>query len=162
MPVSVARRDHLCAALSNRLSRPDLCALEVALPSQAQGATARIAGTVAADAFSRGAETPITPAEPTLFYRAASEMLCENVANQVVDGMTSSVYMSSGVAAALTDMVERLMGYPPSHPQFAAASNILQSHYDAVLAQNRRNTTLALRSAFVLACESPTALGIGL
>ena len=163
MPVSIARRDHLCAALSNRLGRPDVCALAVALPSPQQGATARIAGTVAADAFSRGAESPITSAEPTLFYRAASEMLCENVANQVVDAMSgSSVYMSNAVATALPDMVEKLMGYPPSHAKFSAALQILQSHYDAVLAQNRRSTTPALRSAFVLACESPTALSIGL
>jgi hypothetical protein len=31
-----------------------------------------------------------------------------------------------------------------------------------VLKQNPRNPGLALRSAFVLACESPTALGVGL
>jgi hypothetical protein len=161
--VSIARRDHLCAALSNRLGRPDLCALAATMPTQQQSATARIATSVAADAFSRGAESPITPADPTLFYRAATEMLCENVATQVVDAMSgTSLYTSANVATALPDMVEKLMGYPPSSPKHAAALQILQGHYDEVLAQNRRQTTPALRSTFVLACEAPTALSVGL
>jgi hypothetical protein len=162
MVVSIARRDHLCAALSNRLNRPDVCALAAPLPTQAQSATARIATTVAADAFSRGAESPITPADPTLFYRAATEMLCENVANQVIDAMTNSVYMSANAATALPDIVERLMGYPPSDPKHAAALQIVQAHYDSVLAANKRTPAVALKSAFVLACEAPTALSVGL
>jgi hypothetical protein len=86
VPVSIARRDHLCAALSNRLGKADLCSQAVALPSSAQSGTARIAASVAADAFSRGAQSPVTPADPNMFYRAATEMLCENIATQVVDG----------------------------------------------------------------------------
>jgi hypothetical protein len=162
MPVSIVRRDHLCAALSNRLGKPDLCALAAVLPSQAQAATARIASSVAADAFSRGSESPITPSDPTLFYRAATEMLCENMANQVVDAPTATVYSSADVTSALPDMVEKLMGYPPSDSKHAAALEILMAHQAEVLKQNPRNPGLALRSAFVLACESPTALGVGL
>jgi hypothetical protein len=161
--ISIARRDHLCAALSHRLGRPDLCALSASMPSQQQSATARIASSVAADAFSRGAESPITPSDPTLFYRAATEMLCENVANQLVDAMGGeSVYTSTDVASALPDMVEKLMGYSRSSAKHAAALQILQEHYDAVLAQNRRQATPALRSTFVLACEAPSALSVGL
>ena len=63
----------------------DACGLSVALPTAAQNATLKIVSSVAADAFSRGSEIPVTPSDPTLFYRAASEMLCENVAPQVVD-----------------------------------------------------------------------------
>lgn len=162
MTVSIARRDHLCAALSNRLNRPDLCALVATLPTPAQSATARIATSVAADAFSRGAESPITPSDPTLFYRAATEMLCENVSNQVIDAMTNTVYTSANAATALPDFVERLMGYPPSDPKHAAALQIVQAHYDSVLAANRRQPAVALKSAFVLACEAPTALSVGL
>jgi len=162
LPVSVSRRDHLCAALSNRLGKSDLCALAVALPSAAQSATARIAGSVAADAFSRGAESPITPTEPTLFHRAATEMLCENIALQVVDAMSGTVYTSSDFSGALADMVDKIMGYPPSHPARAPALQILTDHYNAVRAQKGNNATQALRSAFVLACEAPSALAIGL
>ncbi|HKP59505.1 MAG TPA: hypothetical protein VJV78_22435 [Polyangiales bacterium] len=160
--VSISRRDHLCAALSNRMGRPDLCALAASMPTQQQSATARIASSVAADAFSRGSESPITSSDPTMFYRAATEMLCENLANQLVDAMAGSVYSSANLATALPDMVEKLMGIPPGSPKHAAALQILQGHYDEVLAQNRRQTTPALRSAFVLACEAPTALSVGL
>jgi hypothetical protein len=162
MAVSIARRDHLCTALSNRLNRPDLCALVATLPTQAQTGTARIASSVAADAFSRGSESPITPSDPTLFYRAATEMLCENVANQVIDSMTDPVYTSANAATALPDMVEKLMGYPPSDAKHAPALQIVQAHYDAVLAANKRQPAVALKSAFVLACEAPTALSVGL
>ena len=87
VPISIARRDHLCAALSNRLGKPDLCVQAARAAQQhADGRPTRIAASVAADAFSRGAQAPVTPSEPTMFYRAATEMLCENIAKQVVDG----------------------------------------------------------------------------
>jgi hypothetical protein len=160
--VSVSRRDHFCAALSDRLGKPDLCALVAALPTQAQVATATIAGSVPADAFSRSAESPVTPASPSVFYRAASEELCENLAPQVVDAATGSVWSSATEATAITDMVERVIGYPPGDPHHASAVQILQSHYTSVLAQAGSSATVALRSTFVLACESPTAVSIGL
>ncbi|HMF39090.1 MAG TPA: hypothetical protein VKQ32_00280 [Polyangia bacterium] len=166
VPISISRRDHLCAALSNRLGKPDLCAQAVALPSTAQAATARIAASVAADAFSRGAQSPVTPTEPTLFYRAASEELCENLAVQVVDAASGSVYSSSDVPGSINAMVETVMGYPPSHPLHAQAAQILMDH-DTAVAQaasgsSATKATTGLRSAFVLACESPRAVGIGL
>jgi hypothetical protein len=162
MPVSISRRDHFCGALSQRLGKPDLCALAVALPSNAQAATARLAATVPADAFSRGSEIPITPSVPTLFHRAAVEMLCENIAGQVVDAMSGSIYSSADAPGALADFVDKVMDYPPSHPHRAEALQILTDHFNAVKAQGRNATTNALRSAFVLACESPSSVGIGL
>ncbi len=161
MPVSISRRDHFCAALSNRLGKPDMCALAASLPSQAQTATAKIAGSVAADAFSRGSESPITPADPTLFYRAATEMLCENIAGQVVDAAADSVWTSADPTAAIPDMVDKVMGYPPSDPKRAQAVQILQDHFTSAMSQTR-NASSALRSVFVLACESPTSVSFGL
>jgi len=166
VPISITRRDHLCAALSNRLGKPDLCAQAVALPSSAQTSTARIAASVAADAFSRGAQSPVTPTEPTLFYRAATEMLCENIATQVVDASTGAVFTSADVPGAINAMVETVMGYPPGHPLHAQAAQILMDH-DTAVAQSASGSattkaTVGLRSAFALACESPRALGIGL
>jgi hypothetical protein len=167
--ISIARRDQLCSALSNRLGKPDVCALAAPIPSTAQAATLKIVSSVAADAFSRGSEIPVTPSDPTLFYRAASEMLCENVAPQVVDvaGGGASLYASTSVAASIAAMVQTLVGYPPSDPHYASAVAILQSHYDAALAQNLRVTNCtaacaALRSTFALACQSPTFLALGL
>jgi hypothetical protein len=166
VPISIARRDHLCASLSNRLGKPDLCAQALALPSTAQTATARIAASVAADAFSRGAQSPVTPTEPTMFYRAATEMLCENIAVQVVDATSGAVYASTDIPGAINGMVETVMGYPPSHPLHAQAAQILMDHETAAAqaasGSASSKATVGLRSAFALACESPRALGIGL
>jgi hypothetical protein len=171
VPVSISRRDHFCAALSNRLGKPDLCAQTVPVPSTTQTATATIAQSVASDAFSRGSQVPVTPSDPTLFYRSASELLCSNIAAQVVDPTAGGgVYFMSDVPGAISNMVENLMGYPPGHPAYAEAKQILQEHYDGAR-MTRSGTggggattsaTNALRSTFILACESPTAVGIGL
>jgi hypothetical protein len=158
-PISISRRDHFCDALSNRLGIPDICSLAVPLPSQTQTATATIAGSVPADGFSRGAQSPVTLAAPNLFFRAAVEELCENLAPQIVDGTTASVYSSSDVTDAITGMVQNVMGYPPSDPHYAQAVAILTSHDQSASAQGASN---ALRSTFVLACESPTSVSIGL
>ncbi|HZU84786.1 MAG TPA: hypothetical protein VE987_17770, partial [Polyangiaceae bacterium] len=160
VPVSIARRDHFCQALSNRLGLADVCALAATLPTSAQTATATIAGTVVADTFSRGGATPVTPADPNLFFRAAVEELCENIAPQVVDGATSSVWSSSNASAAIPDMVQRIMGYPPGDTNYPMAVSILQTHMQSAQAQS--NASTALRSTFVLACESPTSVAIGL
>jgi len=166
VPISISRRDHICASLSNRLGKPDICAQAVALPTSAQTSTARIAASVAADAFSRGAQSPVTPTEPTMFYRAATEMLCENIATQVVDATAGGIWTSSDIPGAVNAMVETVMGYPPGNPLHAQAAQILMDHQAAAAAGASGSTsskaTVGLRSAFVLACESPRALGIGL
>jgi hypothetical protein len=159
VPVSVSRRDHFCQALSNRLGIADVCALAAPLPTTAQAATATIAGTVVADTFSRGATAPITPSEPNLFFRAAVEELCQNLAPQVVDSATP-VWSSSSASTAIPDMVQKIMGYPPSDTNYAMAVSILQSHMQSAQAQS--NASTALRSTFVLACESPTSVAVGL
>jgi hypothetical protein len=169
--ISVARRTQICAALSNRLGIADICAQAVPLPSTAQAATLKIVSSVAADAFSRGSEIPVTPPDPTLFYRAASEMLCENVAPQVVDVSSgTSVYSSSSTAnvtTAIDSMVQKIIGYPPSDPHYAMAIQILTSHYSSAVSAQTTGTaatknTNALRSTFSLACQSPTFLSFGI
>ena len=167
VPVSIARRDHLCAALSNRLGKPDICAQAVLMPSNTQNTTARLAGTIVNDAFSRGVEAPVTPSDPTMFWSSATEMLCENISGQVVgDGL---MFTTADIAGSINKMVETIMGYPPSHPSFAQAVQVLTDHQTmaaAFMTGTGRNSTAGalngLKSAFVLACESPTAAAIGL
>ena len=122
VPISISRRDHLCASLSNRLGKPDLCAQATVLPTSTQTATARIASSVASDAFSRGAESPVTPADPTLFYRAATELLCENIAIQVVDATTGAVFSSTDVPGAISGMVRDGDGLPARQPAVRAGA----------------------------------------
>ncbi len=160
VPISIARRDHFCAALSNRLGIPDVCALAVTLPTAAQTTTATIAGSVVADSFGRGTVAPVTPADPNLFFRAGVEQLCTNIAPQVVDAASNTVWTSTNAAAAIPDMVERVIGYPASDAKYASALAILQSHMQSAQAQG--NASNALRSTFVLACESPTSVSVGL
>ena len=101
-----------------------------------------------------------------MFYRAATEMLCENIATQVVDAAAGAVYTSTDIPGAINAMVDTVMGYPPSHPFHAQAAQILMDHQVAAAQGASGNTaakaTVGLRSAFALACESPRALGIGL
>jgi hypothetical protein len=161
--VSIARRAHFCAALSNRLGISDICAQAVPLPTSAQTATATIASSVSNDAFSRGAESPVTPSDPNLFFRAAIEELCENLAPLVVDPSGGNgVYSSSNVTTAIDGMVQKIMGYPPSDAHYAQAITILTNHQASALSSAKNNATNALRSTFVLACESPTSVSIGL
>jgi hypothetical protein len=161
--ISITRRDQICAALSNRLGLTDACALAAPVPSSTQATTLKIVSSVAADAFSRGSEIPVTPPDPTLFYRAASEMLCENVAPMVVDptGGAANPYPSANVASTIAALVTNIVGYPPSDAHYAMAVSILQSHYTAAMTTGKATATNAMRSTFSLACQSPTFLSLG-
>jgi len=160
--VSISRRDQFCQALSNRLGRPDICAQLVPIPSSAQKNTLNIAGNIPADAFGRGSENLVTPADPTLFFRAASEMLCEDIAVQVVDAQSNTVYSSSDLTNGIADMVQRIMGYPPSDARYADAVKILTDHYNAAKATMGGSATKAMQSTFAAACQSPTSVSFGL
>ena len=133
--ISIARRDQICGALSNRLGIADVCALAAPLPTSTQNTTLKIVSSVAADAFSRGSEIPVTPSDPNLFYRAASEMLCENVAPKVVDPTSgTNLYPSSDVAGTVEKLVTTVVGYPPSDTHHAMAVSILTNHFNTAKA----------------------------
>jgi hypothetical protein len=95
-----------------------------------------------------------------LFFRAAVEALCQTIAPQVVDAGANSLWSSTNASAAISDMAIRIMGYPSSDSHYAMAVSILQSHMQS--AQSQSNASTALRSTFVLACESPTSVAVGL
>jgi hypothetical protein len=159
--ISVARRDQLCGALSNRLGRPDLCEIALPTPTDVTSAVNRLAGALPADGFSRGTEFPVTPPDPNLFYRAASELVCEAIAAKVVDG-NAPVYASSDAANAITKMVSDVMGLPPTDPKYQGALDALNEHHSAALAAQGSSATAALRSTFSAACQAPTTLSMGI
>jgi hypothetical protein len=159
--ISITRRDQLCSALSNRLGKSDICQIVVPTPTGVTTALNRLAGSIDADAFSRGSQVPVTSSEPNLFYRAASELVCEAVAAQVVDATTGSVYSSSSYQTAIADMVVKIMGVPASDPHYADVLSALQTHYTAAIAA-KATPTSALRSTFSAACQSPTSLAMGI
>ena len=159
--VSIARRDQFCQSLSNRLGKTDLCNASVPRPSSAQSNTLNISINIPADTFGRGSENLVTPTEPTLFFRAATEMLCEEIAVQVVDADVGSVYSSADGSMAFADMATRIMGYPPGDPKHAPAAQLLGDHHAAARASGA-SATNALRSTFAAACQSPTSVSFGL
>lgn len=160
--ISVTRRDQLCQALSNRLGKPDLCEIAMPTPTNATSALNRLAGALPADGFSRGTEFPVTPADPNLFYRAASELVCEAVATKVVDADSGAVFTSADPAKAIEDIVSRVMGVPPSDPKHANSVSILTDHYNAAKATSGGSATNALRSTFSAACQSPPSVALGI
>lgn len=160
--VSVARRDQLCQALSNRLGKPDLCETVMPTPTDVTSAMNRLAGALPADAFSRGSEVPVTAPDPNLFYRAASELVCEAIASKVVDAASDSVFSSASPDTAIEDMVTRVMGVPPGDPKHGPAVTILTTHFNNAKTSAKATATNAMRSTFSAACQSPTSLSFGL
>src|SRR3569832_8253 len=165
--IAVARRDHLCAALDNRLGFADVCGLNAVTKKQMQAAGDLGHGGLPSDGYGRGANFPVLPNQPTLFYRAATENICSAVADQVIDVSSSKQvagvkqWSSTDVPAAIADFVGTVMALAPSDPRAAPAATLLQSHYDAA-DQPGASRTNAQKSSFITACLAPSATAIGL
>jgi hypothetical protein len=159
--IAVARRDELCAALNNRLGLTDVCGLD-AVNTQNQTKIQQIVGGLPSDGYGRGSPIPVLPNQPTLFYRAGVENICEQVAPLVIDA-NGSKWTSTNPDAAIADFVATLMGLTPSDPRSAQAVSILKDHYtQAMGGQYGQKATDALKSTFVVACLSPSFVGIGM
>jgi hypothetical protein len=122
----------------------------------------RLAGALPADAFSRGTEYPVTAPDPNLFYRAASELVCEAIAAKVVDATTGSVFSSANPTTAIEDLVSRVMALPPADPKHAGAVQVLTTHFNNAKSSGGASATNAMRSTFSAACQSPSSLGLGI
>ena len=166
--VAVERRDHLCAALNFRLGLTDACDLSASTPMADVDTTiASIAAGLPSDGYGRGAVAPVLPNQPTLFFRAGTENICEQVANLVIDVPSSNQvsgvtqWSSSDPNTAIDGFIETLMGLVSPDPRVAQAQTILQSHFQTAVAQGA-TPTAALQSTFVAACLAPSAVTIGL
>jgi len=165
--IAVSRRDHLCAALDNRLGFTDVCGLAAVTKKQMQAAVAQIATGLPSDGYGRGANFPVLPNQPTLFYRAATENICSAVADQVIDVAAAKqvagvkTWSSADTTSAIADFVSTVMGLTASDPRAAPAAALLQAHYDAATQQGASRTN-ALKSTFITACLAPSATAIGL
>ncbi|MEI9952459.1 MAG: hypothetical protein WDO74_26640 [Pseudomonadota bacterium] len=154
--VSIARQDHFCAALTNRLQlASSLC---VGFPDS----TTRIAVTnnIPVDGYLRGAEAPALSTAQTPFYRGATETLCAYAASLTVD-KGKSRYDSTKKDAAITDFVANIMGITSADPNSATVTGLLKEHYDAAIAAGAKPPD-ALKSTFIVACLAPTSVAIGL
>jgi hypothetical protein len=159
--ISILRRDQFCQALSNRLGIKDICDIEMPTPTGVTSAMNRLAGALPADAFSRGVAAPVTPSDPSLFFRAASELLCEAVAVKVVDSGATAKFTSSNVAVAVEGLVSTVMGVAPSAPEHAPAVTVLTAHFNDAKSGGATATN-ALRSTFSAACQAAPSLALGI
>jgi hypothetical protein len=165
--IAVSRRDHLCAALNNRLGFVDICQLDATLAGRPSSTIAQIVSGMPSDGYGRGASIPVLPNQPTLFYRAGLENVCAAVAPLVIDAAPSTdqpgarQWSSAEPDAAIADFVAQVMALPPSDPRASGAASILSSHFTAAVAAGAAPKD-ALRSTFVAACLSPSFIGIGL
>ena len=164
--IAVTRRDHLCAALDNRLGLNDVCGLD-AIGKRAQTVVAQIAGGLPSDGYGRGSPIPVLPNQPTLFYRAGLENICESVASMVIDAKANAnqpnarMWSSAQPDAAIADFVATVMALTASDPRSAPATQILQQHFAQAEAQGA-SASDALKSTFVTACLAPSSIGIGM
>jgi hypothetical protein len=168
--VAVSRRDHLCAALNDRLGLTDVCGLDAVNKTTLATTVPQIVSGLPSDGYGRGAVAPVLPNQPTLFYRAGTENICEAVSALVIDvpsakqvaGVTQwSSATPALVAQAVSDFVATVMAITPSDPRSAQAQAILSSHFAAAV-QSGATATNALKSTFVAACLAPSAVAIGM
>jgi hypothetical protein len=164
--IAVSRRDHLCAALNARLGLTDVCGLD-ALGKRAMVTTIpEIVSGLPSDAYGRGAVAPVLPNEPTLFFRAGTENICEVIAAQVVDPASATAgvtqWSSTQPDAAIADFVSTMMALTPSDARSAPLQALLKAHFSAAMQQPGITATQALRSTFVVACLAPSAVSVGL
>jgi hypothetical protein len=159
--VTIARRDHFCAALQTRLGLPDACELKSSEPTLRQNLSFGIPG----PAYARGAVSPLMPREPNLFFMASVENLCVQLAESVVDPVECPpgrrCFRSDRASAALDELAHVVMALPASDRRCAEVREILSEHYDDAI-QAGYQAGDALKSAFVLACTSPLSSAIGL
>jgi hypothetical protein len=173
--VAVARRDHLCAALNNRLGFADICGLNVATPAPAKNSPRAtilaIAGGLPSDGYGRGSTAPVLPNDPTLFFRSGLENICESVAQLIVDDTTpepgTTPWSSTDPTTAINAFVATIMGITPSDPRSAIAVSGLTAHFNGLVNgtfpnQPATSKTDALRSTFTVACLTPSFAGIGM
>jgi hypothetical protein len=165
--VAVARRDHLCAALGTRLGLGDVCGLDALTPRVPGAVVPLVVAGLPSDGYGRGATAPVLPNDPTLFFRAGTERICEELAQQVVDAPEATrvpgaaQWSSDHAGDAIDGFVSVVMDLSPLDARAAAARSILSAHYAAALAE-WFTPTAALQSTFVAACLAPSAVALGL
>ncbi len=159
--LSIARSDHYCASLSNRLGISDVCGLKQATPSASQTAVLGPASMLPIDTYYRASELPSLPTSPDLFFRASVERICGLVAAQVIDAGPVSRYDSAKPDEAITDFVTTVMALVPSDPRATAAATILTDNFTQATATGV-SAAEALKATFITACIAPSSVIVGL
>lgn len=146
--VSITRRQHFCQLIDQRLGTKDTCKN-----------AGSVVGLIPQDEFARGASVPVQPAITGLFHFAAAEKLCSTIATKLVG--TTARFNPNTSATAVNDLVQLLMGLPPTHSRSLTANQQLTRHFNDARALGA-TATEAMRDTFTVACMSPDVMGVGL
>jgi hypothetical protein len=164
--VAVSRRDHLCAAWNARLGLADVCGLDSNKSAGTPPGMSSIVTGLPSDGYGRGSVAPVLPNQPSLFFRAGTENLCELIATQVIDSKTpppgAKTWSSTAPDAAIADFVHLVMGLASADPRASSAQALLKEHFDAARQEQGITATAALQSTFVAACGAPSAVSMGM
>jgi hypothetical protein len=168
--VGILRREGLCGALEQRTGLPDPCGLAAPLPGAPPPArelqvlrlqTSSLARTIPGGGYLRGDERSVLPHDPSLFYLAATENICGQLAGRLLSGPLARPPFTGPPEQVVQGLATALLGLPPNHPRAPALTALLQEHFAEAQAGGF-SAVQALESTFVLACASPPAISLGL
>jgi hypothetical protein len=161
--ISIARREALCARLSDRLGLVDACNLKGTSTLSRQAATQakNLSLGIPGSSYARADAEPVMPHDPNLFFASATEKLCGLIAAQLIESGTNARWRVADRESALVDFVSLVMGVPTTDERAPLLRDVLARHYQAAV-DAREKAADALRSTFVLACSSPSAVSAGL
>ncbi|HNN94157.1 MAG TPA: DUF1585 domain-containing protein [Pseudomonadota bacterium] len=155
--ISVARREHLCMALSTRLGVTDACNINSTKQTIYQDLSFGIPGS----GYSRGSTSPLLPHDPDLFFYSAVENLCSQYALLMIDPTKTCIsskgcYKSTDpVATNIDAFVATFMGLTANDERKADLTKILNDHYAEAMTVSGTTAKSALQSVFTLACSTP-------
>ena len=110
------------------------------------------------DQYSRGSQEPVLSNDPSLFFRSGVENICTELAGVVIDAGANSLYVSTSPDPAIASFVHDLMGV--STDRDTVPLQILHDHLNAAVAKGAKASD-ALKSTFIVACLSPSTIGVG-
>ena len=164
-PVAIARRAQLCATIGNRLGLADVCGLKqlqvgsCATDCPPRGNTVPSTATnLPSDGYSRGAVSALYVNDPDPFYPKLGRHLAPWWRTRSSTSWTARRSIRARIrrkpsATSFTVFLVR-------SSRDAAVQSVLGDHFDAAKAAGK-TPTVALKSAFVLACISPYIVSIG-
>lgn len=188
--VSIARANHYCEAVYQRLSEirtlrdlppvnnnstTDLCV-------SANGQVTSAASIIPEDSVARGEIDYVQSSESDLMLAKAYDSFCDRSSNLVVGSNDNTTLRTNNIDNALDDMTQILLGIPSNASHYDTTRNALRNLYDvsiatpacpdntALLSAANGNPTCGLglnngqglRLVWRTVCQSPDLTGIGL
>lgn len=188
--ITIARQNHYCAALMERLSHirdfrqypplSDTRGIDLCFGS---GNSIRLAASIIpADGVIRGQIPLVQSSANDMMLAKAYDAFCDRASTAVVGFNDHHTFQPDDAATALDDMTQFLLGIPTEASTYPAARSALQTLYDlgraspacsddAALSQSASgeitcglalNRTNSLRLVWRTACQAPDLTGIGL